>query len=112
MSGLLADDPEQQRAMAAFQAELRRRAAVEFASREANVRAALTAKVSAAMEAADEQDRLVDWDCMADETVVDWDALAEAAVGVFVELLRDPPTVEHRADGTEVVRWPGDEVVR
>jgi hypothetical protein len=50
----------------------------------------MVTKVAKAMEAADEQNLLVDWDCMCNETVVDWTALAEAAVDAVVEILQPP----------------------
>jgi hypothetical protein len=40
------------------------------------------------------------------------DVSANAAVEVFLEFLRNPPVREHHPDGTETVRWPGDETVR
>jgi hypothetical protein len=84
--------------VAAFNAIVERQARAEFEQREDRARAAVVAKVRDAMKA--RKDATAWWD----ETELD--DLAEAAVDVFVELLRDPPTVEHHPDGTEIIRWP------
>lgn len=49
----------------------------------------LVAVAAEAMERADEE-FLVDWDCMANETVVDWTGLATAAVDAVLEVLGPP----------------------
>jgi hypothetical protein len=82
----------------AIMEEAKRRHTAEIKQQEDAAREALTARVSAAMEAADDKDLLVDWDCMADETVVDWTALAAAAVDVFIDYLRNPPVREIPSD--------------
>lgn len=72
----------------AITAEARRRHDADLAAEETRIHSELTTRVSAAMEAANEQTILVDWDCMANETVVQWDALAEAAVDAFADYYR------------------------
>lgn len=76
----------------------RRQADAEFAKREADARAAVFAKV---------------FDAMCEVPFVDYgdpdtQGMAEAAVTVFVELRRSPPTREIHPDGAETIRWPGD----
>lgn len=43
----------------------------------------MVAAAAEAMEQADEQNRLVGWDCFADETIVDWPTLAAAVDAVL-----------------------------
>lgn len=86
-----------------------RQADAEFARREAEARAAVVAKVRAEIDAAFGDDRT---SYFAGDYITDDDlqALAAAAVDVFIDLLRNPPTRVTHADGHVEIRWPEEEV--
>jgi hypothetical protein len=93
---------------------VRVQADAEFTKREAEPRAAIVARVREALWSSIEsqatwgyvsRDRGIIDVGMADG--LDMTVVAEAAVEVFVELLRNPPTREIHPDGTETIRWPG-----
>lgn len=92
---LLADDPEQQRVMAAWQEGTRRQA--DMTRREAEARVALTDRVADAIATALDTKGL---------ELSSPHSLAVAAVDVFIDYLRNPPVREIQPDGTETVRWP------
>lgn len=94
---------------------VRRQADADFARRESQARAALVAKVCEALwtdlerQADEPMGPYVDREMgMVDASgaSLNMGTLAAAAVDVFVELLRNPPTRVTHADGHTEIRWP------
>lgn len=105
--GAVADEPDPTTADVhdAILAEAKRQHEADFAKREAFAREALTARLRERITAHLEGHRGIDR-TMADHV---YSSAADAALEVFMEFLRDPPTMEHHADGHTEVRWPGDD---
>lgn len=97
---------------------VRRQADADFALRESQSRAAIVAKVCEALwtdlerQAEEPMGPYVDREMgMVDASgaSLNMGTLAAAAVDVFIELLRNPPTRVTHADGHVEIRWPEEE---
>jgi hypothetical protein len=83
---------------------VQRRATAEFEQREARLRGLVQGKLREHLALHLEGHRGISKQ-MASHV---YDCAAAAAADFLVDLLRNPPTIEHHPDGTETIRWPED----